>query len=615
MNSKTLLLALGLLLMCVGMTNAHANQCNPGVSCQCVDFVVDNGWHDFNNAGDAKNWFGAASGKGYATGHSSQVGVVLVWTGADVGRGAGHVAIVTRVISSTEIRIDHANYALDGDMDQQVYRDIGVRDVSGGNWTKVQIWFDAENIRRENPDYGSRSYSTSGFIYPKGMEMTMPSKGEYAWIPGESDAPEDATKAFRIEDDGVTLRETSWQDMLDGISGCCADIPSQQSVDQVEHPAERRWYQKIWDAVTSPVHWLFGANPTHACESTIEYGTFRLPGHPTNVTYLSYGKKAGPSLGLTPSGSSPDPDPGSKPDITVDYDVFKDANVDHEISANCNNCPGKPVVATRAIWHRLEMEVNNRDVEEDDLHDEDSDSIEGEIKCRVAGHTNWSNIPGSDDILEYDVDNLVTDENTSVEIVPYTVPDYPGATLECKANGDDDDEVDEEDEGNNHSRVERFLIRSFTKCNMVVENVGLTNGSTRINLGDAYGIEMLIDSIGATGCENDIRSSYELKEPGSSSFVMVADDGTEADDYLCSGCRGHEHTTNTPFTAIHIGVHVIRACADYQNANPDEVEKGDNCLEASFEVIDPNALPPEPEPDPNDYEHVSPTVLRIILDD
>jgi len=609
MNSKTLFLALGLLLICVGMANAHANQCNPGISCQCVDFVIDNGWHDFNNSGNAKNWFAAAPGRGYATGHSPQVGAVLVWTG-DIGAGAGHVAIVTRVISSTEIRIDHANYALNGAMDQKIYRDIGVKDASGGNWTKVKTWYSATNDRN-NVVWGSNDYSVYGFIYPKGMEMKMPTKAGHAWIPGESDAPEDATKAFRIEDDDVTIRETSWQDMLDGIAGCCADIPSQQDVDQVEDSAERRWYQKIWDAIKDSSHFLFGANPAYTCDSTIEYRTFRLPGHPQSESYLSSGKKNIPLLGLPLAGTSPVPKAGPKPDITVDYDVFRDAGRDHEISANCNNCPGKPVVAGRTIYHRLEMEVKNRNVTTSDLRNAKSKSIDGKIECRVVGHTNWKEIPRSEEDLEYNIGNLKTKENTSVEVIPYVVPDYPDATLECRAYGDDDDEVREEKESNNNSRIERFLIRSFAQCNIVVENVGLVDASLTLNLGDSYGLEMLIASTGSTGCENDIRSSYAIKRPGQNAFEQVDDDGTNADDYLCSECRAYEYTKDMPFIATNVGVHVVRACADYLNANT-ETSEGDNCKESMFEVVDPMVAPPEPEP-VSGIRHMSPATRFIIL--
>lgn len=109
---------------------------------------------------------------------------------------------------------------------------------------------------------------------------------------------------------------------------------------------------------------------------------------------------------------------------------------------------------------RLEAETSNRDVEESDLFNSNSQSIDGEIFCRVRGITDWKEIPGSGNVMEFDVDNLVTDNNSSVETLNYTVPNYPGEILDCKANVDSDNEVNEESESNNNSRVESFFINN-----------------------------------------------------------------------------------------------------------------------------------------------------------
>lgn len=150
---------------------------------------------------------------------------------------------------------------------------------------------------------------------------------------------------------------------------------------------------------------------------------------------------------------------GSLPDFTPDFDVY---HLDgHEISANCNNCQGESVQPGQVVHMRLEVETHNRDVQVGDLRNSSTQSIDGRIKCRVIGKTDWQEIPGSENNLEYDVDNLVTDNNSSVETIDYTIPNYPGSILECQAKVDDDDEVIEENESNNNSRIERFLIESY----------------------------------------------------------------------------------------------------------------------------------------------------------
>ncbi len=157
-------------------------------------------------------------------------------------------------------------------------------------------------------------------------------------------------------------------------------------------------------------------------------------------------------------GGSADSEPGSKPDITPDFDILHQDG--HEISANCDNCPTENVNPNQVITMRLEAQVNNRDVEESDLFNSNSQSIDGEVFCRVRGITDWQEIPGSEDVMEFDVDNLVTDNNTSLETLNYTVPNYPGEILDCKANVDSDNEVNEQSENNNNSRVESFFINN-----------------------------------------------------------------------------------------------------------------------------------------------------------
>ncbi|QQR77763.1 MAG: CHAP domain-containing protein [Candidatus Moraniibacteriota bacterium] len=143
-------------------TNAHAQYCHEGIpgGCQCVAFAYDNGYSDFFGTGYAKNWYGAANGKGYSTGHVPMVGAVIVFDSWGKS-AAGHVAIIASIASSSEIAVNHANWAPNGATDDRIYRSVSVKDLSGGNWTSVSV-------------YGSGSYPVLGFIYSKDANLGFP---------------------------------------------------------------------------------------------------------------------------------------------------------------------------------------------------------------------------------------------------------------------------------------------------------------------------------------------------------------------------------------------------------------------------------------------------------
>jgi hypothetical protein len=105
--------------------------------------------------GDAGTWWGKADGR-YTRSHTPLLGSVIVLTGyAEPGRG--HVGVVSALVSSREIRLDHANWLGDG----AIYRDDPVADVSPDNdWTEVRVW----NTRLHA--WGLRTYSVEGFIGP-----------------------------------------------------------------------------------------------------------------------------------------------------------------------------------------------------------------------------------------------------------------------------------------------------------------------------------------------------------------------------------------------------------------------------------------------------------------
>ncbi|MFZ6761780.1 CHAP domain-containing protein [Pseudoroseomonas sp. WGS1072] len=110
--------------------------------------------------GDAWEWWGAAAGR-YGRGRAPRPGSILV-----IDRSArlrdGHLAVVSRVLSAREIRVDHANWA-SGRLKGRIMRDQPVRDVSAANdWSLVRVWYPPAD------GYGVTSYPAAGFIHPGG---------------------------------------------------------------------------------------------------------------------------------------------------------------------------------------------------------------------------------------------------------------------------------------------------------------------------------------------------------------------------------------------------------------------------------------------------------------
>ncbi|MEI8104002.1 MAG: CHAP domain-containing protein [Candidatus Moraniibacteriota bacterium] len=98
------------------------------IAISCADYCKQNGWSDFSGLGYAMNWWGAASGLGHARGHVPRVGAVLVWNNWS-GNDAGHVALVTSIVSNDEVLVNHANWAPSGSADGNVYTGVHVKDL------------------------------------------------------------------------------------------------------------------------------------------------------------------------------------------------------------------------------------------------------------------------------------------------------------------------------------------------------------------------------------------------------------------------------------------------------------------------------------------------------
>jgi hypothetical protein len=107
----------------------------------------------FQIFGDARLWWNKARDL-YAQLTSPVVDTVMVFSGSKrISRG--HVAVVTKVVSSREIRVDHANWQNHGEIDLN----MPVLDVSPNNdWSAVRVW----NVNTNS--YGTHVYKISGFI-------------------------------------------------------------------------------------------------------------------------------------------------------------------------------------------------------------------------------------------------------------------------------------------------------------------------------------------------------------------------------------------------------------------------------------------------------------------
>lgn len=117
----------------------------------CVEFARD--LSGIALQGNAKTWWDHAQNK-YVRERTPEPGAVMVFAGTRKMK-SGHVAVVKRVVSNREIRIDHANWMNDG----QIYLNAAVVDVSPQNdWSQVRVW----NTR--GGQMGSRVYPIKGFI-------------------------------------------------------------------------------------------------------------------------------------------------------------------------------------------------------------------------------------------------------------------------------------------------------------------------------------------------------------------------------------------------------------------------------------------------------------------
>jgi surface antigen len=165
-------------LLVVGLLAA-----TPARALQCVPYARVVSGIDLR--GDAWKWWNAAAGA-YERGHAPRLGAVLVFRKHGHMR-LGHVAVVAKMIDSRTMMIDHANWGPRGAGRGTVSKMVPLRDVSASNdWSQVQVW---NAITR---DFGTQTYPTYGFIYPRGQHPL-------AHEPSVADLPEDVAAMLALE--------------------------------------------------------------------------------------------------------------------------------------------------------------------------------------------------------------------------------------------------------------------------------------------------------------------------------------------------------------------------------------------------------------------------------
>nr|WP_240504618.1 CHAP domain-containing protein [Tsuneonella mangrovi] len=124
---------------------------------QCVPYVRER--TGIQIYGDALTWWDQAEGR-YQRGHRPKKGAVMAFSPYR-NMTLGHIAVVSRVIDSRTVLIDHANWSpIDGQRGQ-VERGVEAIDVSPNNdWSEVRVWYDPIQA------LGRTEWPVEGFIYP-----------------------------------------------------------------------------------------------------------------------------------------------------------------------------------------------------------------------------------------------------------------------------------------------------------------------------------------------------------------------------------------------------------------------------------------------------------------
>jgi len=128
----------------------------PASAVQCAPYARS--VSGFGLYGAAWTWWRSADGQ-YDRGREPEPGAALVFKKSR-GMPSGHVAIVTQVVNSRIIMVEHANWSRIGGKKGRVEKHVAVVDESPANdWSEVRVWYGPAH------DYGTRIYPVYGFIY------------------------------------------------------------------------------------------------------------------------------------------------------------------------------------------------------------------------------------------------------------------------------------------------------------------------------------------------------------------------------------------------------------------------------------------------------------------
>ena len=139
------------------VTASHAADAPNDGWLECVPFARQiSGIRIFGNA---LTWWDQAKDR-YARGGTPRPGAIMAFRPHGPMR-LGHVAVVRRVVSGREVRLDHANWSLINGRRGQIERDVRAVDVSPANdWSQVRVWFAPIQA------LGGTQWPLQGFIYP-----------------------------------------------------------------------------------------------------------------------------------------------------------------------------------------------------------------------------------------------------------------------------------------------------------------------------------------------------------------------------------------------------------------------------------------------------------------
>lgn len=128
-------------------------------------------------SGNGRDWWYNAAGR-YARSSRPEPGAILSFPSSG-GMRSGHVAVVSRVINSRLIEVDHANWGGPGIRRGSVMQGVDVIDVSANNdWTQVRV-----QVGWSNDNFG-RTYPTHGFILNRPDNGSDTAYAGYGAIPG-----------------------------------------------------------------------------------------------------------------------------------------------------------------------------------------------------------------------------------------------------------------------------------------------------------------------------------------------------------------------------------------------------------------------------------------------